>query len=76
MQLPAKARLADHLLPGGLAQLIADERAKGSSFETIAKEIERATDRQVEVSSVSVMSWASMLGFPTSRIKRGEQAAS
>lgn len=73
--LPAKARLADHLIPGGLRQLIEDERAKGSSFESIARSIYTATDGGVEVSGVSVRSWALMLGFDTTRVPSDKAAS-
>lgn len=73
--LPAKARLADHLIEGGLEALIRSEREKASSFETIAKVIERTTDGQVDATGVTVMAWASRLGIPTTRI-RATQAAS
>lgn len=66
--LPAKARLADHLIPGGLRQLIAGERDKGASFETIARSIFDASNGEVEVTGVSVRSWALALGFDTARI--------
>ena len=68
-RLPAKARLADHLIDGGLEPLIRAERAKTppTSFENIAKAIEEATGRQVEVTGVSVMAWSRRLGIATAR---------
>ena len=67
--LPAKARLADHLIDGGLEPLIRELRGKGQSFETIALAIWEETNRQVQVSGVTVLSWAARLGFDTGRIR-------
>lgn len=68
--LPAKARLADHLIDGGLEALIRSERDRGSSFEAIAKTIYVATNGQVEASGVTVGAWAERLGFDTSRLPK------
>lgn len=70
--LPAKARLADHLIPDGLEALIRTEREKGSSFESIAKSIYTVTDGQIEVSGVTAAAWAERLGFETSRLPKAE----
>lgn len=76
LNLPAKARLADHLIDGGLEALIRAERAKGASFEQVARAIYIATAEQVEPTAVTVQSWASRLGIPTRRLDREAPAAS
>jgi hypothetical protein len=65
VNLPAKAKLADLLLGGGLVALIESERAKKpqTSYETIAKLIWVGTGQQVSVTGVTVQAWEDRLGI-------------
>lgn len=55
--LPTKAQLADHLLGGGLAQLIERARAAETSYEHIARLIWAETQGRVSVTGVTVQAW-------------------
>lgn len=51
------ARLADHLLPGGLEPFVRTRRDAGMSWRKIALEIRDATDRAIEVTHQALYSW-------------------
>lgn len=57
-------RLADHLLDGELAHRIEKWRAENRSWDSIARELAFETDRQIEVSGVTVQTWARQLDVP------------
>lgn len=54
-------QFADHLLEGTLAQRLADWRSDGLSWERIARELEKLTDGQIDVSFDTVKKWAAQL---------------
>lgn len=51
------ARLADHLLPGGLEDFVRSRRAAGMSWRKISLEIRDVTDRIVDVTHQALFSW-------------------
>ena len=55
-------RLADVLLKGKLETLIREERAAGTSYETLSREIWLRTGKQVTVTKATVINWARNLG--------------
>lgn len=61
--LPVTARLADNLLDGHLHDLIAAERQGGTSWDRIAREIWLRTDREIDVTGLTVQTWARKLGI-------------
>lgn len=59
------ARLADNLLGGELASFIDSRRDEGKSWDTIAKELWVATGHEIDVTGVTITSWAVSLGIDT-----------
>lgn len=51
------ARLADHLVPGGLENFVRTRRAAGMSWRKITLEIRDVTDRVVDVTHQALFSW-------------------
>ncbi len=51
---PASCKLADHLLEGRLSALVASWRADGMSWEQIAREVSRRTERVVDVTGQTI----------------------
>lgn len=51
------ARLADNLLDEGLEHFIAQRRADGKSWDTVAKELWAATNHEIDVTGVTVQKW-------------------
>jgi len=51
------ARLADHLLPGGLHAFVLERRARGVSWRRIALDIRDETDKVIEVSHEVIRRW-------------------
>lgn len=59
------ARLADNLLEGRLADFIAERRVPGDgwrSWDSIAKDLWTATGQEVDVTGVTIQTWADDLG--------------
>lgn len=53
----ATAKLADHLLPGGLTKYVADRRSAGRSWRRIALDIRDDTGQQIDVTHEALRSW-------------------
>lgn len=51
------ARLADHLLPGGLETFVRTRRAAGMSWRRITLEIRDVTDRAIDVTHQALYHW-------------------
>lgn len=51
------ARLADHLLPGGLEAFVKTRREAGLSWRRIALEMRDATDRVIDITHQALYSW-------------------
>lgn len=52
-----RALLADHLLPGGLADFVTSRRDAGKSWRRIALELRDATGTVVDVTHETLRSW-------------------
>lgn len=52
------ARLADVLLPDGLGAFITAQRDEGKSWDSIAKALYVATNHEIDVTGVTVQTWA------------------
>lgn len=59
--LQSSGQLADHLLGGKLAEILADQRSQGQGWNRIARHL-WSLDNRIDVSGVTVASWASRLG--------------
>lgn len=55
----AAYRMADRLADGRLAEIIAEQRAAGTSFEAIARQLH--ADHGIEVSGTTVANWSRAL---------------
>lgn len=59
MRLTPTARLADHLLPGGLEDFVLSRRAAGMSWRRITLEMRDVTDKAVDVTHQALYAWFS-----------------
>lgn len=57
VRLTDKARLANHLIPGGLEAFVTTRRAAGKSWRLIAYDIYEATDKEVNVTTEALFRW-------------------
>jgi hypothetical protein len=58
-----RLRLADNLLPNGVRDYLLKHRQDGRSWDWIARELYVDTNREIQVTSVTVQNWARVLGI-------------
>ena len=57
VRLTPTAKLADHLLPGGLEAFVMSRRAAGISWRRIVLDIRDATDKAVDITHQALYAW-------------------